>query len=253
MKNEVTLTYWGIHLHNDFIYLSGIADEHPRLGVNAHIAHTSGIIKVTHISDDEFICETHNTNYKCNWKYVQIVKGIINAQCNVKDIPGCEILNKYGALLITCNNIPKDIEGIEKEEIDRIIQLAAIGKKELEEREIKEEEKLKELASNYENCIYIKLITISKGSKAAYHIGDEVGVINPFLHIGMFTDTVLYQKVVNDKPVDLRYYVGFNTMETYSWSDNIERVVIENIKGYDVVFNGKVIKSKETRVFERTW
>ena len=40
-------------------------------------------------------------------------------------------------------------------------------------------------------------------------------------------------------------------MDTYSWTENIKRIAIENIKGYDVTFNKQLIKVGETRVFER--
>lgn len=256
MKTEVAITNWSIHIWDDFIYLSGTADNHPRLGENAQVAHTSGITKIEVISDEEFICETHNTKYKCNWKYINLNCSVSIKLKKVKNMHGCELLSKYHDVITYYNN-NKDLRiSTDIKELDRILNLSTIGKKELQEKEIEDNKRLVELAEQYENCIYIKLNTISKGSKAAYNIGGETGVIEPVLHIGTFTDTIIYQAKLStnsEEDLELRYYVGMNSMETYSWSYNIERVIIENMKNYEVMFNNNIINGKETKVFERTW
>ena len=38
--------------------------------------------------------------------------------------------------------------------------------------------------------------------------------------------------------IDFRYYVGFKDITPYSWTENIEHVVIHNCKGHLITFNG---------------
>lgn len=97
-------------------------------------------------------------------------------------------------------------------------------------------------ASKYDNCIFIDLSSISQESPAAFNIKGRTGIINPMQHIGMFTDTVLYINY-DDKEeyIDFRYYVRHIGLETYSWTENIERVVIHNNKGRAIYFNDKIL------------
>lgn len=250
-KVSINLTMWSIHCCSDFMYLSGIADKHPRLGVNANISHTSAILKIKTLSDEVFVCETHNSAYICNWRFVNLIGRVpIDIEID-SEIVGADIFNKYQDLLRVHYN--KNIENIKNdlEEIKRLDTLSTLGKEELQERAIKENEELIAKAKEFDECIYIKLNTISRGSKAAYNIGGKVGIIEPYLHVGMFTDTVLYGEELGDDYLDFRYYVGYCSMETYNWSENIKRVVIENIKEYDVMFNKQIIKAGETIVFKR--
>ena len=88
----------------------------------------------------------------------------------------------------------------------------------------------------------------------AYHMGELVGVIYPEIHAGMIQDSIHYIERIgegdNEFEVDFRYFPNSNcTMETYSWSDTIETVVIKNVKEEPIKFNTTNIEPGETKVF----
>ena len=136
----------------------------------------------------------------------------------------------------------------------KIRELQVIGQEEIKEKKEAEENRLVSIARLYEDCVYIEVSNIGMGDPLAYHLGEYTGVVDPYVHSGMFQDSVLYMKyAMKDDPysLDFRYFPrGFgDVIETYSWSDNIKVVVIKNMLDRDLTFNGERVKPGETKEF----
>ena len=156
-KATVKMKNWELSIMRGRCNLSGIADNHPRLGKDAYIGHTSYLVKYT-LEDDILTYETRNTIYICPLKY------IAEADEGAKE----GILKEY-------------YENLEAEE--RLSELMMIGRIEIEEENKKKEEHLLEVAKKYEDCIYIEMKRIKDGDKLAYNIGGKAGFIEPQRHI----------------------------------------------------------------------
>lgn len=147
------------------------------------------------------------------------------------------------------------IGGFEEEEYVRYVNgLIEKGQHELKEIEDRDNARMIDIVKAYEDAIYIEVSNVNSGDKLAYHLGDYVGVVIPEFHSGMFQDSVLYMKYGieedNDCRLDFRYFpMGFGSMETYSWSDNIQCAVIKNEEEMPIMFNGQNISPGETKVF----
>lgn len=259
-KVVINLDKWGLLNYGSCFCAFGIADNHPRLGKNVTISHTSEILKVNETAD-AYEFETHNSVYVC--KLGNICDDIpyefnkTNSKSKV-----AKVYNKYYRYMLyklakhseeSTSKYGIRLKEEETNEFERLLELKALCDKEREEQIKLHEAKLLEEAVKYENCIFIDLSSISQGSKAAFNINGRTGIINPSQHIGMFTDTVLYINSDNkDDYIDFRYYVRFLGLETYSWTDNIEHVVIHNSKGSTISFNrGIKIEPDETIVINR--
>lgn len=259
-KVVINLDKWGMLNYGKCFCAFGIADNHPRLGKGVTISHTSEILKVEE-TVDAYKFETHNSIYVCNLGNIS------------DDIPYefsktpsrskvAKVYNKYYRYVLyrLSKYNEEDISkyGVrlneeETKEFDRILELAALCNKERDEKAKLHEAKLLEEASKYQNCIFIDLSSISKGSTAAFNIKGRTGIINPMQHIGMVTDTVLYVNSDNKEDyIDFRYFVRHLGVETYSWTENIEQVIIHNSKGSTISFNkGISIEPDETIVINR--
>lgn len=119
----------------------------------------------------------------------------------------------------------------------------------------KNNERLYDIVKDYENAVYIKVSDIGSGDNLAYHLGDCIGIVVPSVNVGMYQDSVLYIKYStegnDDCEMDFRYFPNVleKSMETYSWSDNIERAIIKNEGVVPISFNRQKINPGETKVF----
>lgn len=253
-KATVNMKNWKLRIKEGNYNLSGIADNHPRLGKEVYIGYTSYLIKYT-LEDDILTYETRNTIYICPLKYI----------AEVDDIVKEGILKEY-------------YENLEFKE--RLSELMMIGRREIEEEKKKQEEHLLEVAKKYEDCIYIEMKQIADGDKLAYNIGGKAGIIKPKKHISDSQDSILYMrysKGEEEVSLDFRYWpmedrddipVFVKNDEghfvevprerkvkekqevvTYSWSDNIKRAIIKNDSDILIEFNGENIAIGETKVF----
>lgn len=231
------------------------------------------------------IYETRNTVYVCPLKYMSIwpyrnvgieYKGELNHRANNSDSMLDQIIAAIAKLSLEIANkkqeafmeqmITSDVEWdaeLEKmstgfsddEMLNRIRKLQELGQLEIEEMNQRENNRLVEMARQYDDCVYIEVSNVGSGSLLAYHLGDFTGVVHPSFHSGMFQDSVLYMKYPKeDDPcsLDFRYFPkGWeDIMETYSWSDNINQVVIKNETGRVLKFNHVDILTGEIAVFE---
>ncbi len=270
-KSKVTMSNWKISQSKDKTYnLSGTADNHPKLGKDTFVAYTSPL-EHYEINDDVLTYETRNTIYLCPLKYMdtnfpftyrerQYVDEIIERNT------GDDILEKIvkAEAEISLHRIVDFKYNKETNEYDElreasysdftnyIINLAIEGKKEIEEKKKIDEERMINflLENKYEDSIYLEVSNIDCGDKLAYSIntkeGTKTGVVYPYVHSGMFQDSVLYGAY---EILDFRYWPNWSGMSTYHWSDSIKNAYIKNISNKPFEFNGERIEVGETKHF----
>ncbi len=110
-------------------------------------------------------------------------------------------------------------------------------------------EELISKAKDYEDSIYIEIVSEDFTNPLAYHIGDKSGIIEPKFHTGTFQDSVLY--VNNALDIDFRIFIyPWSRMDkTYNISSNIQTVVIKNCLTETYKHNYFLIEPGETKVF----
>ena len=281
-KATVKMTNWELYAYEEHYNLSGTADYHPTLGKNIYVSRTSSLVDFS-FADDVLTYETRNTIYVCPLKYMiiwpyqnvvlnyreelthradaseSILDKIIAATAKLSimetrkmyENPGGGVSGSLNAICNTADDYSED------ELLHRIIELQAQGQKEIEELKQRENKRLIDIACNYEDCVYIEVSNVGCGNLLAYHLGEHKGVVRPELHSGMFQDSILYIKYAGeDDPcsLDFRYFPNGSddTIETYSWSDNIVRAVIKNDTNHLLRFNKVDIPIGKAMVFSRT-
>lgn len=243
-KPTINMTNWTLSYERfeKYFYLQGLADEHPKLGSNVMITHTSEVLDSI-LNDDILICETHNSIYACPLKYMEYPSNSLDTH-KIKESKD-NILYK---ILVAENNIHADNKLNSFEQ--HIKELMEQGKEELKEKEECNNNRLMQEASKYKNSLYIELSSISQGSTGAYNIEDKTGIIVPDLHVGTFQDSVLYTV---PGVVDFRYFPEWGGIRVYSWSENLENVIIKNMKNSPIeIYKDATISSKETYVLDKS-
>lgn len=274
-KAIVNMTNWELYVYDERYNLSGLADNHPSLGKSAYVSRTSSLVSYTY-ENEVLTYETRNTIYVCQLKYMT-TRPYSNVETSYKEKLTRRSENSISSLdkLIEASaktSLIWDIEHTEQSElggeertitdakslrddfVTHIMEIQVMGQKEIEEANDAMNTQLIEVAKKYENCVYIEVSNIECGDKLAYHLGEYTGIVEPILHSGMFQDSILYMKygMGNDEcALDFRYFPkGFgNSIETYSWSDNIAQAVIKNACRFSIEFNHETIEMGETKVF----
>lgn len=276
-KAVVNMTGWSLYVYNEHYSLSGTADNHPRLGKNTYVGSTSSMVAYKY-EDDILTYETMNTIYMCPLKYMSIHPyGNVVTEYKVELAKRTEkydtILDKLievaarlsllwdfenpeyctwqelkdGDNIITAESLKNDF-------LLYVIKLQEQGQQEIEAYNDAVNAGLIEKALKYDDCIYIEMSDVLNGSRLAYHLGKYTGVVDSYVHSGMFQDSVLYTKYEYEDDgcaLDFRYFPKGNgdVIETYSWSDNIMQAVIMNDCSYAFTFNGTTLKPGETKIF----
>lgn len=246
-RSIVNMTNWTVYVYNKRYNLSGTGDNHPSLGRNVYIAHTS-TLEEAHIENDILIYITKNTEYHCPLKYINIENPYFNVVESYLD--ELVLLDKdsdycLDKLISGLARIAKKDKSEPNEFWKHILEIAKEGKRELEIIKKEEKERLLSIVSQYENSIYLEVSVIATGDVLAYNVEGTKDIAEPYLHSGMFQDSVLY--CTDD--IDFRYFPKGDNLETYSISENIKTIVIKNMKEYKIHFNRISIKPNETRVF----
>lgn len=272
VKNRVSLYNWQLYLSGGKYFLSGIAEYYPGYGKGIRIGKTSSIQKFS-LNDDVLYVETKHTIYSCPLKYMtvqpymNVVMGhvwelseltydeskpedmvvSVSARIRLKNGGGYNYDPAKGFKEIQPVNVRED------EFFRHVEELQKIGQEELKKREEEDDKRMLNFVRDYEDSIYLEIHNLYSGDKLAYHMGDELGIQKSDFHCGDFQDSILYVKYLDktEEWVDFRYFphIG-NGMETYSWSDNIQRAVIRNETEKDIFFNDEKIMPGETKVFE---
>ena len=255
MKAKVNMTKWELYLYQGRYNLSGYADNHPRLGKDVWVEHTSSLVDYG-LKNDILTYETRNTVYICPLKYMSTHPYRNVVMTHKKDLMHAADESDSDLDRIIAATAHIALEKKRNKLANYIRKLQEIGMQELEEKEEADRQRMFEIAETYKNCLYIEMADIGNGGKAVYHIGDERGEILPEVHVGMFQDSVLYIKYPESKDgdvIDFRYYPHefSQSMESYSWSYNIENLVIKNIYQEKIEFNQEQIEAGEIKVFTR--
>ena len=248
MKAMVTMTEWELYVYEARYTMSGRADYHPRMGKNAWVGRTSGL-QDYRLEDDVLYYETRNTMYVCPLKYMTVkpYKDVVRPY--IKELS--KLAEKSDGALEQIVSASACMALGEKNAMAEYIgKLQEVGQQELHEKERKENQKLYDIIKEYDQCIYLEMTDVDCGGKLAYHMEDRYGVISPMVHVGMFKDSVLY--LHSEEHIDFRYFPNgiFNSMETYSCSDNIKKIINKNMTEVPLSFNNEIINVEETRVFE---
>lgn len=281
-KATVNMTDWVLYVYDEYYDLSGIADNHPSIGKNSYVSHTSRLVDYS-FKDDKLIYETRNTVYICPLKYMNtwpyrtvvstrikelthradssesILDKIISATAKLSILERQQgHTNQEEWLKEYYGDIYDEIKDYSNDEfLNHIRELQKTGQAEIAELMQKESERLINIACNYKDCVCIEVSNVGCGNTLAYHIGDHKGVVYPRVNSGMFQDSVLYIKPKREDDqcsLDFRYWprgpIGWGDwMETYSWSDNIKKAVIKNDTNSSLRFNKTEIPAGETMVF----
>ena len=260
-KAIVNMTDWELYVYEERYNLSGRADHHPALGKNIYVARTTSMVNYS-FEEDVLTYETRNTIYVCPLKYMspQPYRNVVERRIKelVHQADGSDsILDKIvaaSAKLSILNSEKKANKYAKDVFLKHVIELQTLGQQEIAELKQREQNRLIGLACKYENSIYLEVSNVNCGDLLAYHLGDCSGVVEPRLHSGMFQDSILYMKYAGEEDpcsLDFRYFPkGWeDTMETYSWSDNIETAVIKNDTDDKLWFNGEEILPGETKQF----
>ena len=252
MKKTVEMTNWMVSRRYGEYNLCGTADKHPKLGRNVFVAYTS-MFESCKLEDDILYYETKNTLYKCPLKYMDP---------HPYDKYDEEYIEKLLESLkeddLLDNIIGAEVEltkGTKNSELSsKISDLIVKGQEEIKHRREKhEQEAINYLKENgYKNSVYLNVSSIGGGDMLAYNVtvdDKEVsGVSYPYVHTGMFQDSVLY---TIGGVLDFRYFPKHDSIETYHWSDNIERAYIRNDMEYTFIFNGEYIAPGEIKEFNK--
>lgn len=236
----INMTNWVLFTDNNKAYLSGTVEEHPKLGKNVYVWHTSHIDKVLDTSNNIITVRTRNSIYVCPIKYMSDRFMIHDYAC---------IQNKFPELARIIRVVNSIIDGtIIPEEKTKLFNLLKQGRDEIKQIEEKIHTELIQNVQDKENTVYIEISNISTGNPLAYHIGDKLGVIKPDLHVGSFQDSVLYME---DGVVDFRYFPEGTGMTIYNWSNNIKHVIIKNLKTCEIRVDRQYILPGETVEIDR--
>ena len=277
-KAIVNMTNWELYVYDEHYSLSGTADNHPSLGKNTYISRTSSLVSYNY-ENEVLTYETKNTIYICPLKYmtsrpyetvVPSYKEELTKRSEKSDSPLDMIIEVTARIAVikelefpseTPFERPKEDELTIKDAayyrndfVEYVLGIQEKGQQEIIAANEALNARLIESAKQYEDCVYMEISNVACGSKLAYHIGENTGVIDPDVHVGMFQDSVLYMKygdAEDDFALDFRYFPrGLeDVMETYSWSDNIARAVIKNDCSYVIEFNRESIEVGEIKVF----
>lgn len=253
-KSTVTMMNWELYVYRGRYRLSGTADHHPVLGRNVYIAQTSDLVS-SKWENDVLFYETRNTIYQCPLKYMSTnpygnVMDSYKEKLSHLDEESDSVLDKIIAAAA------KIATGKTDEFAEDILRMAEEGKKELEQREEADNQRMFAVIRDVPDCVFLEVNQVEFGDKLAYHIGERFGTVEPVLHSGMFQDSILYTKYEmeeDDVSLDFRYFPrGYGSvMKTYSWSDNIKCAVIKNEKEYEIMFNNEKVEPGETKIFFR--
>ena len=253
-KPIVNMTNWELYVYNGRYNLSGVGDNHPELGRDVYIYHTSSLVN-SDFEEDVLTYETRNTIYKCPLKYMTMYPYVnVISECKKELARMLKSADNWLDKIIAASACIALDRGKKDAFVKHIMELQQIGEQELTKKEEEENKRLFEVVKQYEDCVYIEVSNVEQGNKLAYHLEDCFGVVKPHVHGGMFQDSVLYMKYEgeddNDCGLDFRYFPrGFSSMETYSWSDNIKQAVIKNEGSSPLYFNGEAINPGDIKVF----
>ncbi len=243
MSNEITLKEWSvIYVPGCDYMLAGTADNHPKLGINARISHTSSV-KSFEIVEDVARVETQSNTYLCPLKYLDLWTCL--------DEPMGEEGNAIGDMECVFNYVryklrPSSMTDLftpDLKEFEHIDELRRAGARELAAQKSENVKRMMDYAAKFDKSLYIELSSVSIGSTGVYNMDGKTGVIEPEFRTGLVYDSVCYTKA---GLLDFRYWPYRGPRQdsrVYAWSDGLNHVLIRNLKAMDITFNGQRLRS----------
>lgn len=243
MSDEIILKDWSVIYVPGFNYmLTGTAGNHPKLGVNARISHTSAV-KSFEIIDDVAHVETQSNVYLCPLKYLDLMMCLDEPMGEEGNVVGdMGSVFDYVRYKLRPSSMP-DVFAPDLKEFEHIDELRREGAREMAAEKAESARRMKEFAEKYEQSLYIELSSVSVGSPGAYNMDGKQGVIEPQFHTGIVADSICYTK---PGVLDFRYWSYSRPprdSQVYIWSDNLKHVFIKNLKAADITFNGQLLPS----------
>ena len=246
----IELKNWIMFVRKDKLVLSGIADEHPKLGRNVELASTSAILSIEENRSFIMTCRTMNSVYKLDWRYANLTPREYLASPTTL-VCAETVRDKYILYIKLIKARDRDINELNPA-MQTYMKLIAEGKKQFDKLCELNNKNLINNALKYKNCIYLELSSISKGSPIAFNTEGKTGIINPSGNGGYYVDSVEYRTDdKSDIEVLFGYFVGHDCMDIHSVSKNIENIVIHNNKKADIIVNGSYkVRFNETILIE---
>lgn len=265
-KKHIDMYNWELSFYSGEYKLEGIAEYYPDYGKNVYLYRTSTILNHEYCDiRDEVIIETESSIYHCPLKYLNPKPYEDYVRNALEDYACCDkrsddIFDKVMAAsakmaitnLMSRGDFKPSVRIIKDEFYKKLKRKMKQGQKELAELKKEQEEHLINEVEKYEDSVYLEVSNIYSGDPLAFHLGDDSGIVDPILHAGMFQDSVLYMKlwIESKTALDFRYFPkSSDTLETYSWSDNIKQAVIKNTRDRDITFNKEIVKPGEIKIF----
>lgn len=252
-KPKVLMYQWIVYVYQGRYEVNGIDESHPKLGEYIYITYTTNR-QNAYIENEILYFETKNTMYVCPLKHLNttnpfscVAPDYLEELAAMQSDDCVDKIIKSLAEIALVKHTDKKIDY--SEYTLYLIDISKNAKTEYLKNKNKYNNTLMKKAKAYKNCIYLEIKNIDNGNLLAYHIGKELGVVEPYIHSGMFQDSILYTK---PNIVDFRYFPHYNSLETYSWSDNIEVAVIKNLTDDIISFNNVDIEPNETKVIDKT-
>ena len=131
-KAIVNMYNWELYIYEEVYNLSGIAEDHPRLGKNVYVRYTSTLQNYS-FEEDILTYETRNTIYKCPLKYMYTkpygnVTPDYKKELMSRDEASDNILDQ---IIAASARLSLGME-LDHEFVQHILQVTEIGKAELE-------------------------------------------------------------------------------------------------------------------------
>lgn len=276
-KTRINLYNWQLFYNDGKYSIEGTAEYYPGIGRDYLVTGTSKIISLT-LENDILEVESVLQLFICPLKYMTVDPypgasyDFLTTMRHLADddddmmkkiiAVSAESRIKKGGILLNFPTIENPkweySEPVEVDEDDlfkHVTALQVTGQDELKTRAKEDDSRILETVRRYDNSIYLEVSDADNPRKLAYHMGEESGLIEPMIHGGSFSDSILYTKHggESDLHFEFRYFprgLG-DSMETYVWTDRINQAVIHNEGERTLQFDDHEIKPGETGVFER--
>lgn len=211
----LTLEKWYLEKHDSergtFILGMGVVFDHHRLEDGTFI-HTSRIEHMgLEVEKKQFLMDTHSGSHyalKVDEMHPKYLEQTI------------ELLKVLGVRL---EPVDDDIMAVRRYYEESQLKELREAEEALRDREL--------LLAMKDDSMYGMMV-----KQALFKIDGTVREISPCVHTGMFQDSVLITDWEKGE-VDFRYFPN-GMIEPYHWSDGLDAVVVRNVCGYDISFEG---------------
>lgn len=250
MNNTIELKNWIMYVIDDRLSLSGIAVDHPKLGRNIELAKTSKILSIEEDHSFVMTCRTLNSVYVLDWGLANLSPKEYLAEPQALNCPET-VRDKYITYLQLVKSKDKNADDLNAF-LQSYMKVITEGRKRLTKYFGDLDSNLLHNALKYNDCVYMNISSIGRGSNAAYNIGGKTGILKPSNNTGCYVDTIDYSSDENSGvDIQLGYFIGNSCIDLYNISKDIKNIVIHNDKRATVAINGSYqVRFDETIMIE---